>query len=181
LLSKLLNLYIFTDKQKFLPLAYFWIFFLKTHGFLGRKRGWLGSTGALMMLVNYLQTQSLLPNYQDKRFIKRDDLAPAVLPDFLSFLHDERLGEDEVRRFKSMLIEENLQDFDLDPTIVRKTHQIDCWMNDNPENKTLIMDQLQKDRINTGKRYKMQNSTLIIRFFRHLITKTSEKNAVYNI
>jgi len=121
-----------------LPLAYFWIFFLKTHGFLGRKRGWIGSTGALMMLVNYLQTQSLLPNYQDKRLIKRDDLA--VAPDFKAFIHEERLGEEEMKRFKSMLTEENLQEFELDPLTVRKSQPIDAWINDSPENRQIVLD-----------------------------------------
>jgi len=55
LVSKLLNLYMYLDKNKFLPLAYFWIFFLKINGFIGRRRGYLSSTAYLMMLVNYLQ------------------------------------------------------------------------------------------------------------------------------
>jgi hypothetical protein len=138
LLSKLLNLYIFTDKQKFLPLAYFWLFFLKTNGFIGRKRGWLGSTGYLMMLVNYLQSQCLLPNYQDKRLIKRDDLA--VAPEFKSFIHEERLTKDEIRRFKSMLTEQNLAEFVLDSSYVRNTQDIDTWMNDQAENKQVVLD-----------------------------------------
>jgi hypothetical protein len=38
-----------------LPLAYFWIFFLKINGFVGEKYGYLSSTTYLLMLVNYLQ------------------------------------------------------------------------------------------------------------------------------
>jgi hypothetical protein len=57
LVAKLLNLYLFTDKMKFLPLAYFWLFFLKINGFIGKQRGWLSSTAYLIMLVNYLQMQ----------------------------------------------------------------------------------------------------------------------------
>jgi cation transport regulator ChaC len=55
LLAKLLNLYTFLDRNKFLPLAYFWLFFLKINGFVGQKRGFLSSTTYLMMLINYLQ------------------------------------------------------------------------------------------------------------------------------
>ena len=63
LTAKLLNLYLFLDKNKFLPLAYFWLFFLKLNGFVGEKRGYLSSMSYLMMLVNYLQSQFLLPNF----------------------------------------------------------------------------------------------------------------------
>jgi len=55
LLAKLLNLYTFLDRNKFLAIAYFWIFFLKTNGFVGEKRGYLSSTTYLLMLVNYMQ------------------------------------------------------------------------------------------------------------------------------
>ena len=85
------------------------------------------------MLVNYLQTQSLLPNFQDKRLIRRDDLG--VVPDFKSFIHEERLGEEEMKRFKSMLTEENLQEFELDPLTVKKCPPIDTWINDSAENR----------------------------------------------
>lgn len=55
LMGKLLNSYLFMDKNKFLPLAYFWLFFLKINGLVGEKRGYLSSTTYLMMLINYLQ------------------------------------------------------------------------------------------------------------------------------
>ena len=32
-----------------------------------------------------------------------------------------------------------------------------------------------------GKRLKISNESLIMRFFRHLVTKTADKNTVYNI
>ena len=54
LTAKLLNLYLYLDKNKFLPIAYFWIFFLKLNGLVGRKEGYLSSTAYLMILVNYL-------------------------------------------------------------------------------------------------------------------------------
>lgn len=66
LLAKLLNLYTFLDRNKFLALAYFWIFFLKTNGFVGEKRGYLSSTTYLLMLISYMQQQYLLPNFQDR-------------------------------------------------------------------------------------------------------------------
>jgi hypothetical protein len=35
--------------------------------------------------------------------------------------------------------------------------------------------------VNIGKRYKISNESLILRFFRHLVTKTADRNVVYNI
>lgn len=32
-----------------------------------------------------------------------------------------------------------------------------------------------------GKRFKISNESLIMRFFRHIVTKTADKNTVYNI
>jgi hypothetical protein len=32
-----------------------------------------------------------------------------------------------------------------------------------------------------GKRYKISNESLILRFFRHIVTKTVDRNTVYNI
>jgi hypothetical protein len=54
LTGKLLNLYVFLDKNKFLPIAYFWLFLLKVNDLVGEKRGYLSSTTYLMMLINYL-------------------------------------------------------------------------------------------------------------------------------
>ena len=80
----------------------------------------------------------LLPNYQDKKLIRRDDLA--LVPDFNSFLHDERLGQNEIERFKKMLTEENLRDFLNDPKTIKKTCVIDTWMNESPENRKIVME-----------------------------------------
>lgn len=54
LVSDLLNKYLYFDKNKFLPMATFFIFILKLNGLVGRSRGYLSSTTYLMMLVNYL-------------------------------------------------------------------------------------------------------------------------------
>lgn len=93
LLGKLLNLYLFMDKQKFLPLAYFWLFFLKTNGFVGKKRGYLSSTAYLMMLINYLQQQYQMPNFQDKKLIADQGI------DFKAYIREERLTSLEIKRF----------------------------------------------------------------------------------
>lgn len=55
-------------------------------------------------------------------------------------MHEERLSSDEMKRFKNMLTEQNLADFILNPDLLKKTHQIDTWINDDPDNKTMIMD-----------------------------------------
>ena len=91
-----------------------------------------------MMLVNYLQSQMLLPNYQDKKLIRREDLA--LVPDFKTFLHDERLGQKEIERFKKMLTEENLREFLNDPKTIKKTSVIDTWMNESTENRKIVME-----------------------------------------
>ena len=54
LLGDLLNSYLYMDKNKFLPIALFWLFFLKVNGLIGEKKGFLSSTTYLMMLINYL-------------------------------------------------------------------------------------------------------------------------------
>ncbi len=90
------------------------------------------------MLVNYLQTQMLMPNYQDKRLIRKSDLSVAI--DFKQYIHDERLKHEEAERFKNMLTEQNLREFEADPTQVRNTMQIDTWMNDNSDMKKIVME-----------------------------------------
>lgn len=102
LLGKLLNLYLFVDKQKFLPLAYFWLFFLKTNGLMGKKRGYLSGTAYLMMLINYLQMQYQLPNFQDQKLTDDKKI------DFKMYIKKERLSKKEIERFNSMMTEENL-------------------------------------------------------------------------
>jgi len=63
-----------------------------------------------------------------------------VAPEFKSFIHEERLTKDEIRRFKSMLTEQNLAEFVLDSSLVRNTQDIDTWMNDQAENRQVVLD-----------------------------------------
>ena len=57
LVARLLNAYLYFDKNKFLPIAQFWLYLLKVNGFLGEKRGYLSGTTYLLMFVNYMQQQ----------------------------------------------------------------------------------------------------------------------------
>ena len=58
LLGDLLNSYLYLDKNKYLAMTVFWLFFLKINGLVGEKNGYLSSTSYLIMLINYLQQQS---------------------------------------------------------------------------------------------------------------------------
>jgi hypothetical protein len=53
--AQLIRHYLYVDKNKFLTIAIFWMFFLKIFGLVGKKRGYLSSTTYLLMLINYLQ------------------------------------------------------------------------------------------------------------------------------
>jgi hypothetical protein len=103
LLGQLLNSYLYFEKGKVLPLAYFWLFFLKINGFVGRSRGYLSASAYLMMLVNYLQNQYLLPNLQDYRLIKgsneQESSSSTIVIDRAKYLHQERLTTKEREKY----------------------------------------------------------------------------------
>lgn len=124
------------DKQKFLPLAYFWLFFLKTNGFVGKRRGYPSCSAYLMMLVNYLQQQYQMPNFQDKK-LAEDGL------DFNAYLRKERLNTNEIKRFNQMFTEENLEKLSRGITEISKIQEIDTWINDKYENRQKILEYLQ--------------------------------------
>ena len=58
-----------------------------------------------MMLVNYLQTQCLMPNIQDMKLIANPDEIPLVQK---KYLHNEKLTSDERARYSRDLTEINL-------------------------------------------------------------------------
>jgi RNA-binding protein YhbY len=69
----------------------------------------------------------------------------AVAPNFKDYLHKERLKQSEIRIFKQMLTEENLNE--LQEQLERKeyikeknTVEIDTWINEDPENRKLVME-----------------------------------------
>ena len=75
------------------------------NGFTGKRRGYLSSNTYLMMLVNYLQTQCLMPNIQDMKLIANPDEIPVVQK---KYLHNEKLTSDERARYSRDLTEINL-------------------------------------------------------------------------
>lgn len=70
---------------------------------------------------------------------------------------------------------------DLDNPEISKFQEIDSWINDKLENRQKILEYLQKARATMGKRYKITNESLILRFFRFIVIKVSEKNVAFNI
>ena len=97
-----------------------------------------------MMLVNYLQTQMLLPNYQDKCLVRKSDLGIAI--NFNDYFHNERLTENETKRLKNMLNEQNLLELELyllrasEEKKVTNTFKIDTWINENADSKKLALE-----------------------------------------
>lgn len=180
LTAKLLNLYVFLDRNKFLPLAYFWLFFLKVNGFVGEKRGYLSSTSYLIMLINYLQGQFLLPNFQDRKQSEQ-----TVMP--TDYMNMERLTKEEMQKFKAMLTEENLSEkltLDLLSGEQAKTSrfvEIDAYINDDPQNRQLLLDNLKRARYILGSNRKQFNENIFINFIKFLVLRLPERSVAFNI
>jgi hypothetical protein len=64
-----------------------------------------------MMLVNYLQTQCLMPNIQDMKLLANPDEIPIVKT---KYLHNEKLTSDERKRYNRDLSELNLARMNMD-------------------------------------------------------------------
>ena len=58
-----------------------------------------------MMLVNYLQTQCLMPNIQDMKLMANPEEIAIVQK---KYLHNEKLTSDERKRFSKDLTEVNI-------------------------------------------------------------------------
>ena len=58
-----------------------------------------------MMLVNYLQTQCLMPNMQDMKLMANPEEIAIVQK---KYLHNEKLTSDERKRFSKDLTEVNI-------------------------------------------------------------------------
>lgn len=175
LLAKLLNLYTFLDRNKFLALAYFWLFFLKTNGFVGEKRGWLSATTYLLMLVNYLQQQYLLPSFQD-----RGQTELVVSPaDHMSL---ERLNARDAQRLKTMLTVANVEALGQEEDSVAAQHiEIDCFINSEPRNKQLLLDNMVRARGLMGRAHKQPNESILIKFFKYLAINLPQRNTVFDV
>lgn len=107
-------------------------------------------------------------------------------PDHISlvkdkYLHNERLNADERLRFSKRLNEINLQRMSMGEDHQVKTVEINTFMIKEADDKKNMQTKLQEQRQFMGRRFRMSNETLILRFFKFLITKLPDKNVVFNI
>jgi len=102
----------------------------------------------------------------------------------------ERLTTAERLRFGQMLKEGNLKKVEkyktegrIDETLkfVRRTETIDCFISTDKVQRVKILEMLRKQREMIGKRYKVTNESLILRFFRFLVTKLPNRSVAFNV
>lgn len=78
-----------------------------------------------MMLINYLQVQCLLPNFQDERNLVDKEQAALKLA---GKIHHEKLTSDERKRLGARLNEDNLGMLDGGVVELPKTQEINTFI-----------------------------------------------------
>ena len=97
------------------------------------------------------------------------------------YLHDEKLTSDERARFSKDLSEVNLQKLGMEDDYQLKTLEINTFMIKESDDKKNMMDKLQAQRQFMGRRARISNESLVLRFFKFLITKLPDRNVSFNI
>ena len=123
-----------------------------------------------------------MPNFQDRS-------QSEIVINSTDHISLERLSSDDAKRLKSFLTESNLQVHDsnlestsVDPNTAASKHiEIDCFINADPSNRQLILENLVRARSLMGRNRRSGNESLMIRFFKFLVINLPQRNMVFNI